>query len=74
VGLPPRDGLKIEAIEQRFLNLPPLAHHRPNLPSDDGLRLDNRQSVRNVRRKPIEDGKDQTIEIAESQPLREFSS
>jgi len=44
------------------------------MPSDDGLRLHDRQSVHNARRKPIEDGKDQTIEIAESQPLRGFSS
>ena len=43
-------------------------------PTDDGLWLHNRQGVYDVGRKSIEGGKNPTIEIAESQPLRRFSS
>ena len=32
------------------------------------------QGIHNARRNPIEAGKNQTIEIAESEPLRRFSS
>jgi hypothetical protein len=45
-----------------------------SMPMDDGLWLNDRQSVQNARRKPIEGGEDQTIEIAESEPLRRISS
>jgi hypothetical protein len=38
------------------------------------LRLHDHQGIHNARRKPIEAGKNQTIEIAESEPLRRFSS
>ena len=44
------------------------------MPTDDGLRLHDHQGIHNARRKPIEAGKNQTIEIAESEPLRRFSS
>jgi hypothetical protein len=39
-----------------------------------GLRLDGHQGIHNVRRNPIEAGKNQTVEITESEPLRRFSS
>jgi hypothetical protein len=42
--------------------------------TDDGLWLNDRQSVQNARRKPIEGGEDQKIVIAESEPLRRISS
>jgi hypothetical protein len=42
------------------------------MPSHDGLRPHGRLSVHNARRKPIEGGEDQTIEIAESEPLRQL--
>jgi hypothetical protein len=44
------------------------------MPADDGLWLNDRQGAHYARRKPIEGGKDQTIEIAESEPFRRFSS
>jgi hypothetical protein len=44
------------------------------MPTDDGLEPHDRQGVHNARRKPIEGGKDQTNEIAESEPLGRFSS
>jgi hypothetical protein len=36
--------------------------------------LDDHQGIHNARRNPIEGGKNQTIEIAEGEPLRRFSS
>jgi hypothetical protein len=40
------------------------------MPTDHGLRLNDDQGIHNARRNPIEAGKNQTVEIAESQPLR----
>jgi len=42
------------------------------MPADNRLRLDNNQGIHNERRNPIEAGKDQTIEITESEPLQRF--
>jgi len=44
------------------------------MPADNGLWLNDRQGVHNARRKPIEAGKNQTIKITETKPLRRFSS
>jgi hypothetical protein len=44
------------------------------MPTDNGLWLHDRQGVHHARRKSIKGGEDQTIEIAESEPLRGFSS
>ena len=44
------------------------------MPTDNGLRLDDYQGIHNAWRNPIEAGKDQTVESAESEPLRRFSS
>jgi len=44
------------------------------MPPDNGLRLDDYQGIHNAWRNPIEASKNQTIEIAESEPLRRFSS
>jgi hypothetical protein len=44
------------------------------MPPDNRLRLDDHQGIHNARRNPIEGGKNQTIEIAEGEPLRRFSS
>ena len=44
------------------------------MPTDNRLRLNDHQGIHNARRNPIEAGKNQTIEIAESEPLRRFSS
>ena len=44
------------------------------MPTDNRLRLNDHQGLHNARRKPIEAGKNQTIEIAESEPLRRFPS
>jgi hypothetical protein len=44
------------------------------MPSDDGLGLNDRQGVQHAGRNSIEGGKDQTIEIAEGEPLRRLSS
>ena len=44
------------------------------MPTDNGLQLDDYQGIHNAWRNPIEAGKNQTIEIAEGEPLRRFSS
>jgi hypothetical protein len=38
------------------------------MPTDNGLRLQNHQGIRNARRNPVEAGKNQTVEIAEGEP------
>ena len=44
------------------------------MPTDNSLRLHDHQGIHNARRNPIEAGKNQTVAIAESQPLWRFSS
>ncbi len=44
------------------------------MPADNSLRLQDHQGIRNARRNPIEAGKNQTIEIAEGEPLWRFPS
>ena len=44
------------------------------MPTDNGLRLNDHQGIHNPWRNPIEAGKNQTIEFAQSEPLRRFSS
>jgi hypothetical protein len=44
------------------------------MPTENCLRLHDHQGIHNARRNPIEAGKNQTIEISESEPLRRFSS
>ena len=44
------------------------------MPTDDRLRLDDHQGFCNLRRNPIETGKNKAIESAEGEPLRCFSS
>ena len=44
------------------------------MPPDDRVRLHYQQSIHNARRDPIETGKKEAIEIAESEPLRRFPS
>ena len=44
------------------------------MPTDNRLRLNDHQGIHNARRNPIEAGKNQTVESAESQPLWRFSS
>ena len=44
------------------------------MPTDNSLRLHDHQGIHNARRNPIEAGKNQTIKIAEGEPLRRFSS
>ena len=44
------------------------------MPTDNRLRLQDHQGIRNARRNPIEAGKNQTIEIAEGEPLWRFPS
>ena len=44
------------------------------MPTDNGLRLYDRQGVQDAWRNLIEAGENQTIDIAESEPLRRFPS
>ena len=44
------------------------------MPTDNRLRLDDHQGIHNARRDPIEAGKNQTVEITESEALRRISS
>ena len=44
------------------------------MPTNNRLRLNDYQGIRNARRNPIEAGKNQTVEIDESQPVWRFSS
>jgi len=44
------------------------------MPTDNRLRLDDQQGIHNARRDPIEVGKNETVEIAESEALWRFSS
>jgi len=44
------------------------------MPTDNRLRLHYHQGIRNAWRNPIEAGKNQTVEIAEGEPLQGFSS
>ena len=43
------------------------------MPTDNCLRLDDHQGIHNARRDPIEAGKNQTVEITESEALWRFS-
>jgi hypothetical protein len=40
------------------------------MPTDDGVRLEDRQRVANIREQPIERNENQTIDAAEARPLR----
>src|SRR3979409_928769 len=44
------------------------------MPADHGLRPDDLQSVQNVRCQPIQPGKYETVDAAEGQSLRRFTS
>ena len=44
------------------------------MPTDNGLRLNDHQGIHNAWHNPIEAGKNQTVEIAEGEPLWRFSS
>src|SRR5271154_6523066 len=44
------------------------------MPTDHGLRPDDFQSVQNARCQPIQPGKHQTVDAAEGQSLRRFTS
>jgi hypothetical protein len=61
-------------ISSATFGLPPEQAKTSTMPTDNGLRLDDYQGIHNARRNPIEPGKNQTIEIAEREPLRRFSS
>jgi hypothetical protein len=60
-----RDAL--DAVRQADCAI--LALRRAKERDDNRLRLHDHQGIHNARRKPIEAGKNQTIEIAESEPL-----
>jgi hypothetical protein len=61
----------VERISSATFGLPPRARdfHRQNKRNPARC-----QGIHNARRNPIEAGKNQTIEIAEGEPLRRFSS
>jgi len=84
----PRERIDLAHLSDQLANLkgdswspevmsrlpPPKQARAGAMPADNGLGLHDCQGVRNARRKSIEGGKDQPIDIAESEPLQGPSS
>src|SRR5713101_2938200 len=52
----------------------PIRSEAGTMPADHGLRPDDLQSVQHARCQPIQPGKHQTVDAAEGQSLRRFTS
>ena len=72
-----RDGSAASRVTRRanaIVLLDARTNETSTMLTDHGLGLNDHQGIHNARRNPIEAGKNQTVEIAESQPLWRFSS
>src|SRR5258708_35643205 len=56
------------------MRLAPIRSEAGTMPTDHGLRPDDLQSVQHARCQPIQPGKYQTVDAAEGQSLRRFTS